>query len=67
MVPQTKSEIELANEIFANKPSLNDLLTLHAQSRGELVNAEKDADTSFSVKNGAPFDLARIASEFLST
>jgi len=46
--------------------NLSELLHLHAEARGQLVNTEEEADTVFSVAKETPFHLDRIASEFLS-
>lgn len=48
------------------KPSLYDLLSLHAKARGETVTSPDDAETVFSVDAGTPFELDRIASDFLA-
>ena len=47
------------------KPTLYDLLSLHARARGTLVPSEGDADTVYSVALGTPFDVNRIASELM--
>ena len=48
------------------KPDLYSLFRLHAEARGRLVEAEAEADTIFSPERGiTPFELERIASEFL--
>lgn len=49
-----------------NKPTLYDLLSLHARARGERVESAEGADTVFSVEAGTPFELERIASEFMT-
>ena len=46
------------------KPNLYELLSLHAAARGKVVDSEAKADVVFSVKDGTPFELDRIASEF---
>jgi hypothetical protein len=48
------------------KPDLYNLFRLHAEARGRLVKVEAEADTVFSPERGVtPFDLEKIASEFL--
>lgn len=60
--------IQLLMKAFNDRDWLNmhDLLELHVQARGEVVDSEEIADTVFSVANETPFRLERIASEFLS-
>ena len=49
-----------------NKPNLYDLLTLHAEARGEIVENIEEADTIFSIDKGiTPFDTDIIVSEFI--
>lgn len=48
------------------KPSLFDLLSLHATARGEIVTSPAEAETVFSVESGIPFELDRIAADFLA-
>lgn len=48
------------------KPTLYDLFSLHALSRGILVDQRSEADTIFSVEEGTtPFDIEKIMSDFL--
>ncbi|GIP22152.1 TerD family protein [Paenibacillus sp. J22TS3] len=48
------------------KPDLYDLFMLHAQARGELVDARDQAGSVFSVDKGVtPFDIELIMSEYL--
>lgn len=48
------------------KTDLHTLFDLHVRARGDRVANIKDADTIFSVDRGiTPFDLSRVASEFL--
>jgi hypothetical protein len=48
------------------KPDLYSLFRIHADARGRLVEEEGDADTVFSLEKGiTPFDLEKIASEYL--
>lgn len=49
-----------------DKPTLHDLLTLHAEARGERVEGPEDAETVFSVEAGTPFQIERIMSELLA-
>ncbi len=60
--------IQLLMKAFNDRDWLNmyDLLEMHVQARGEIVDSEEIADTVFSVANETPFRLERIASEFLS-
>ncbi len=60
--------IQLLMKAFNDRKwlSLYDLLQMHARARGEIVEAESEAETVFSVANETPFHLDRIASEFLS-
>lgn len=62
------SNIQLMLRAFTTRPwpCLYDLLELHVRARGTLVNTETDADTVFSIGNETPFQLERIASEFLA-
>ena len=67
-VASTRGTIELLGKAFTSlkKPNLYELLSLHAAARGEAVEAEEEADVVFSVKAGTPFELDRIASEFMA-
>jgi hypothetical protein len=48
------------------KPSLHTLFDLHIKARGRMVAAVEEAETVFAVNQGiTPFDLDRIAAEFL--
>ena len=48
------------------KPSLHELFSLHAQSRGELVQSAAEAETVFATQGTVtPFDFGLIASEYL--
>jgi len=60
-------QLTLRSMVELRKPNLYDLFNLHVAARGELVSEEKDAQTVFSVSNGTPFDLTRIACDFMST
>jgi stress response protein SCP2 len=63
-----KSTMQLLGHAFTNihKPNLYELLTLHARSRGQLVNSPEKADVVFSPEMGIQFELERIASEFMA-
>ncbi len=67
-VNSTKGTIELLGKAFTSlkKPTLFDLFNLHVEARGTLVKNEEEADVVFSVKAGTPFELDRIASEFMA-
>ncbi|MDO4324878.1 MAG: hypothetical protein Q4E24_02390 [bacterium] len=48
------------------KPNLYDLISLHVQARGELVETKEEADTIFDVEEGiTPFQTEYIQSELL--
>jgi hypothetical protein len=66
-VDSNSDSISLIGQAFTKikKPSLYDLLSLHAVSRGKLVGDPKKADVVFSVEAGTPFELEKIASEFM--
>lgn len=51
-----------------NKTTLHELLSLHAESRGEIVSDREDADVVFGLSdaNVTPYDIMRINDEFLS-
>lgn len=67
-VASTRGTIELLGKAFTNihKPTLFDLLNLHVEARGTLVDTKDEADVVFSVEAGTPFELDRIASEFMT-
>jgi stress response protein SCP2 len=67
-VASTRGTIELLGKAFTNihKPTLFDLLSLHVEARGTLVETQDEADVVFSVEAGTPFELDRIASEFMA-
>ncbi len=60
--------IQISLKAFAelNKMSVFDLLKMHIEARGELVELPQDADVEFSVSAGTPFELEKIASEFMA-
>ena len=48
------------------QPTLEQLFTLHASARGELISTSEGADTVFSIDRGiTPFDIDAIAARFL--
>lgn len=49
-----------------SRPNLYDLFRLHAQARGTRVDSPEGADTVFSVAADTPFQLERIAAEFMA-
>jgi hypothetical protein len=67
-VESNKGTIELLGKALENvtKPSIYDLLYLHAKARGTLVEDRKKADVEFSVAKGTQYDLERLASEFMA-
>lgn len=51
----------------ASRPTLYDLLNLHARARGSgSASSPDEADTVFSVAAGTPFEIGRLAAEFMS-
>jgi hypothetical protein len=67
-VHANRGTIELLGRAFASlhRPNLFDLLALHAVARGKLVQSRDKADVVFSLDAGTPFEIERIASEFMS-
>lgn len=55
----------LAAMVNLQKPTLFDLLSMHVEARGQLVDDASEAATIFSVAAGTPFDLSAIASQFM--
>ena len=49
-----------------NKMNLFDLLKMHIEARGEFAELPQDADVEFSVSAETPFQLDKIASEFMA-
>jgi len=48
------------------KPSLYDLFTLHAESRGKIIKTRKNADIVFSLNEGiTPFDIEEIVGKYI--
>jgi stress response protein SCP2 len=66
-VANNSDSISLIGQAFTKikKPNLYELFTLHAASRGRLVGDPTKADVVFSVEAGTPFELEKIASEFM--
>ncbi len=60
-------QLMLKSMVQLSKANLYDLLKLHAEARGQVVDDKAEAETVFSVTSGTPFDLPKIASEFLRT
>jgi len=60
-------QLTLKSIVELRKTSIYDLLTLHAQARGQVVEKEADADRVFSVAAGTPFDLSSMASDFMQS
>ncbi|CAN5260600.1 TerD family protein [soil metagenome] len=58
-------QLSLKSLVDINKPTLYDLLLLHAEARGQIVDKTVSATTHFSVDDIA-FDLTRISSEFMA-
>jgi hypothetical protein len=58
-------QLSLKSLVELNKPTLYDLLLLHVEARGQLVDRPELATTQFSASD-TPFDLARISSEFMA-
>jgi len=58
--------ITLQSMLNLNKPTLYDLLSLHAQARGQQIHSKEHADTIFSVENDTPFRLEEIASSYMA-
>lgn len=67
-VPGNLIGIQLSLKAFCelNKMNLFDLLKMHIEARGEFVELPQDADVEFSIKAGTPFELEKIASEFMA-
>ena len=67
-VHNNRGTVELLGKALTNvrRPTMYDLLSLHAKARGTVATDPKDADTVFSVAAGTPFELERIASEFMA-
>ena len=49
-----------------SKPNIYDLISLHATARGEIVSSAEGCDSEYSVRAGTPFELERLASEFMA-
>ncbi len=59
-------QLSLKSMVELNKPTLYDLLLLHIEARGQLVDKPELATTHFSASD-TPFDLTRISSDFMAT
>lgn len=60
-------QLTLKSLVQMRKSNIYDLLSLHVRARGELCSNPEEADIVFDVAGGTPFDLARIAAEFMAT
>lgn len=58
--------LTIRSMVQLSKPTIYDLLTLHAKARGEIVDSLEGAETIFSVEAGTPFELEKLASEFMA-
>lgn len=59
-------QLSLKSMVELNKPTLYDLLLLHVEARGQLVDKPELATTRFSASD-TPFDLTRISSDFMAS
>lgn len=68
-VQANRASVEQSIEAIVNsknKLNLYDLFTLHANARGKIVKARKDADIVFAIDGDVtPFDISKIQSEYL--
>jgi len=67
-IASNKSGLELLSEALVTRkaPTLFDLFTIHAESRGALVDTREDADVVFALDGDiTPFDTELILSEFV--
>ena len=51
--------------VGARRPNLYDLMALHAQARGTLVDDRAAADIAFTLEDGFPFRAEEIASSYM--
>jgi hypothetical protein len=67
---QNEDNLSRMGKAIANlrKPTLYDLFSMHADARGTLVGASKEADTVFGLFDGTitAFDADKIMSEFMT-
>lgn len=64
---QTEDIVRMYAESPDRKMTLHELFSLHAISRGDVVDDRKDADVVFSVDEGiTPFDVNAINGEYMS-
>lgn len=64
---QTEDIVRMYAESPDRKMTLHELFTLHAMSRGDVVDDRSEADVVFSVDEGVtPFDINAINGEYLS-
>lgn len=61
------SGIQLSLKAFTdlNKMTLHELFKMHIEARGEFVELPADADVEFSVSAETPYELEKIASEYM--
>lgn len=67
-VASNKNGLELLSEALVTRkaPTMYDLFSIHAQSRGVLVDTREDADTVFALDGDVtPFDAEIILSEYV--
>jgi hypothetical protein len=67
-IASNKSGLELLSEALITRkaPTMFDLFTIHAESRGALVDTREDADVVFALDGDiTPFDTELILSEFV--
>ena len=63
-----KGTIQLLGKALSNmhKPTVYDLLVLHAKARGTWTTDPDKADTVFSVRSGIQYELERLASDYMA-
>jgi hypothetical protein len=59
-------QLSLKSMVDLNKPTLYDLLLLHAEARGQLASSAELATTKFLAED-IPFDLTAISSQFMAS
>ncbi len=59
-------QLSLKSMVDLNKPTLYDLLLLHAEARGQLASSAELATTKFLAED-TPFDLTAISSQFMAS
>ena len=58
-------QLMLKSMVMLKKPNVYDLLKLHIEARGSFCDSREGADHCLSVEDGTPFDLAKLAGEFM--